>query len=469
MTLSHCWGDGQHIKLRRTCSESFKNGIALEDLPRTFQDAVTTARRLKISYLWIDSLCILQDKDDLSDWFREAADMDRIYGQSYCNISAAAADNASVGLFMTRDPRNMRTTIDFGTGVSSEEPQKFELLNLHLWYTHVTRAPLNCRAWVMQERFLSPRILHFAKDQLLWECRELQAAESFPNGIPKAIGLDTMAKYKRYVEHETAASNNADTKPINIWMDIAHLYSATKLTFASDKLVALSGIAKKFKQVMGDDYIAGMWQKDIETQLLWFVSGVARFQKRPQVPTHYRAPSWAWTSITRGEVKWHYFGKKSPTARVTNIQLDYVSEDKTGAITGGYLDLEGYLKPLYVRWDTFPPEGRPKEALVEGLKFQNGDLKFHDMDSELYEDVETLLEKVDSFYYVPVQTSSEGIEIGSTGSMLKGRGLILQLAVPDQGLFRRVGLAEGGMQLCESLPPEYGRQFGEGWQTIRII
>src|SRR6266566_4757033 len=83
-TLSHCWGGRNILKLTRTNVASFVVGIPLESLPRTFLQAVEIARRLKIRYLWIDSLCIMQDVT--GDWIREGSLMEKVYSCSYLNI-----------------------------------------------------------------------------------------------------------------------------------------------------------------------------------------------------------------------------------------------------------------------------------------------------------------------------------------------------------------------------------------------
>ncbi|TVY55546.1 hypothetical protein LCER1_G002742 [Lachnellula cervina] len=69
-------------------------------LPPSFRDAVIVTRELGIRYLWIDSLCIVQD--DLDDWRKESAQMDRIYGMSFLTIIAAGASHSQGGCFVPR-------------------------------------------------------------------------------------------------------------------------------------------------------------------------------------------------------------------------------------------------------------------------------------------------------------------------------------------------------------------------------
>jgi hypothetical protein len=97
--LSHCWGSGQPIirTVKDNIAELRKNGIALGDLPRTFQDAVEICRRLGVKYVWIDSLCIIQN--DSQDWHNQAPRMASVYKNSFITIAASKAHDPSEGCF----------------------------------------------------------------------------------------------------------------------------------------------------------------------------------------------------------------------------------------------------------------------------------------------------------------------------------------------------------------------------------
>jgi hypothetical protein len=96
LTLSHCWGMSQIITTKRDTVEDRKKGISIRELPQTFQDVVSIARYLQVQYVWINSLCIIQD--DRSDWEREASKMAEIYTNSYLAIAATfSADHSDVG------------------------------------------------------------------------------------------------------------------------------------------------------------------------------------------------------------------------------------------------------------------------------------------------------------------------------------------------------------------------------------
>lgn len=120
LCLSHCWGDYQPIRTTKANIEDHKQNIPWQLLPQTFQDVIDLTRFLNIRYLWIDSLCIIQD--DRNDWARESIAMAGIYGNSYLTVSATAAANCSQGLYATSDsgrigPHELKTVLASGKEV----------------------------------------------------------------------------------------------------------------------------------------------------------------------------------------------------------------------------------------------------------------------------------------------------------------------------------------------------------------
>ncbi|PMD42866.1 HET-domain-containing protein [Hyaloscypha variabilis F] len=97
LTLSHCWGSSNTAI---TTTSNFKarcNEIQIANLPATFRDAVKITRELGYRYLWIDSLCIIQDS--VSDWQMESVKMAEIYANAVLNISTDASGGADEGIF----------------------------------------------------------------------------------------------------------------------------------------------------------------------------------------------------------------------------------------------------------------------------------------------------------------------------------------------------------------------------------
>jgi hypothetical protein len=186
MTLSHCWGHTRFETLLKGNQTAFEERILFENLPKTFQDSILVAQRLFISYLWIDSLCIIQDS--LEDWRAESALMGKVYSGSYCNISATAAADGADGLFFGEQVNGLRIV----QLTMYDDPRRSEakLCSVHdsdFFTKSIDSAPLNRRGWVLQERLLSRCNLHFGEKQVLWECCELNACELMPDGLVSGI------------------------------------------------------------------------------------------------------------------------------------------------------------------------------------------------------------------------------------------------------------------------------------------
>ena len=106
LTLSHCWGGTRTITTTSQTLPDFVKGIRLSTMPATFRDAISITRRLGYRYLWIDSLCIIQDSDE--DWKHESAVMGQIYGHSDCTIAATGSADSNGGCFVTRNPLELQ-------------------------------------------------------------------------------------------------------------------------------------------------------------------------------------------------------------------------------------------------------------------------------------------------------------------------------------------------------------------------
>jgi hypothetical protein len=216
VTLSHCWGrDPSKITQLLTGNlQAMEKAIDIASLPKTFQDAIRVTRDLRIRYLWIDSLCIIQD--DVKDWFKESSTMGDIYSNSYCTISATGAMDGSEGLFLDREQLVLGSFLCVKADWTGQGPRKYyeregTLSKLpqgkkdtELWSREVDSATLNSRGWVLQERFLSQRNLMFGRNCLFWECAGKRASETFPDDLPHWI---TSSHFK--ISSETALASMA--------------------------------------------------------------------------------------------------------------------------------------------------------------------------------------------------------------------------------------------------------------------
>jgi hypothetical protein len=169
LALSHCWGlsKGDPAPTWRTLQENIQsrmNGFKLDELPKTFQHAVEVTRKLGLSYIWIDSICIIQGED--GDWKQESKRMEDIYALAYCTIAATSAKDSSAGFLEEREDNE-------SLYIRDEQGQAIYIsTNVADFDTDIGVAVLNRRAWVMQERFLSSRTIHFTRTQIYGECGE---------------------------------------------------------------------------------------------------------------------------------------------------------------------------------------------------------------------------------------------------------------------------------------------------------
>lgn len=232
----------------------------------------------------MDSLCIIQAGDNSKDWQREVTLMSEVYSNSFCNISAAAAPNSAHPIFNDRNPNAISPPIvEF---LVNEPDAKFLISDSSLWHKDVDFALINTRAWVIQERLLSVRNLHFTESQLFWECREKDASEIYPTGLPKELRLNKTRLKSTFNLIEQASVLGNSSSVLESWREIVRAYTACQLTVPSDKLPAISSLAKKMRALLNDQYVVGLWRRILVEEMLWWV---ARGQtSRPQ---EYRAPS----------------------------------------------------------------------------------------------------------------------------------------------------------------------------------
>lgn len=225
--LSHCWGGLQLLQTNVATLAQYQNYIPMDHLPKSYKDAITIARKLRIPFLWIDSLCIVQDSEQ--DWHHESALMSSIYRNSTLTISATGAVDGSRGCFIPEFHSEIvqlpQTFSDTGgkayvTGgrIGTYGPP---------WADKVASGPLFQRAWALQERCLSRRILHCSAGQWVWECCEkIEAQYGFTEERSNAwhpaffgeIGAMKRAyegvyKFENYTEEDNDTDESEDTDP----------------------------------------------------------------------------------------------------------------------------------------------------------------------------------------------------------------------------------------------------------------
>lgn len=183
VALSHCWGNLEPLKTTQSSEQAHMSGFSETILPQTFADAARTTRELGLQYLWIDSLCIVQDND--ADVQLECARMNTVYANATITISASDAKDCIHGLFRSRTMKPIELTY----GRRDTEPGLTVIVQPSFsgpWIQGI-QGPLQERAWVLQERHLSTRVVHYTRKCIMWECRKSTAAEYAPVMLPKAI------------------------------------------------------------------------------------------------------------------------------------------------------------------------------------------------------------------------------------------------------------------------------------------
>jgi hypothetical protein len=273
IALSHCWGRSKILTLKTSNIDTFRHAIPVSDLPLNFREAIQVSQNLGFKYIWIDSLCIIQDS--VEDWRKEAAMMGKVYKYASLCIAATGSHDAEGGLFRKRNTTLLspyRLNI-----ITKSHAQSYLALRADLWSSGVTEAPLNRRAWVVQERLFAPRTLHFGREQIFWECRELEACEVLPDQIPPKffessdVGWE-LNGFKRWhftVGDAIEAASQGQEAPrperrsfkqdiYEPWQFVVQEYMRCGLSKPEDKFVALSGMALEMSQLLKDEYLAGL-------------------------------------------------------------------------------------------------------------------------------------------------------------------------------------------------------------------
>ncbi|KAK7961231.1 hypothetical protein PG988_012445 [Apiospora saccharicola] len=328
MALSHCWGSTRPITLTKSSLSQLEEGVETSCLPQSFQDAIWLTHRLGVQYLWIDSLCILQDSQQ--DWVRESAKMRDVYENSWLTIAASRASDSEQGFLGDQDHYES-VSIPYRAGDTSGEVMAcilpIEIANNPRWRVVLNEDPLTSRGWALQERYISRRTVHFSRSQVLFE----NDGKVFTQDRCKHI----------WFRHYNPASG---VDHVN-WYSLVEQYSARKLTMESDKLPALAGLAAYFAAHFpeGHDsaYLAGLWRENMLAGLCW-----ERNPERTQgtSPQSYRAPSWSWAA-TDAIIIYEFGGISTrELAVVENADTSFASTDSPfGEVRGGWARLRVIL------------------------------------------------------------------------------------------------------------------------------
>lgn len=312
--------------------EKFRRGQPIQDLPQTFKDSIVVARRFSIRYLWIDVHCIVQDSRD--DWERESAKMGHVYANSAGNIAASASTDPEGGLFRSRDPETIRPGL-VRAAFSTSEPKNYYIFDKSYMERQIFDGPLHRRGWVFQERLLAPRVLHFADEQIFWECFTAHKCEGFPRGIPLYSPLKNL---DQLLESSQSSGKQQNLGIFNLWNDLVKAYTKCALTRQRDKLIAFSGLARLFHDNNGDEYIAGLWRSRLAEHLDWRV-----YKPAAKITSEYRAPSWSWASLDGPVSPSGLSARTNMQISILDVQVQRSGPDSMGQVLGGHIKLNGIV------------------------------------------------------------------------------------------------------------------------------
>jgi hypothetical protein len=276
--LSYCWGrpcDAQkQCKTDRASLKERLHAIHFTELTPVVRDAVIVARRLSIPYLWVDSLCIIQD--DTMDWNNEASLMGLVYSNAYITICSLSSSSCQNGFLerLSRAPKAQKVEFDD---------------MLRDWHS----SSWSSRGWTFQEGKLSTRLVYFGASKIRFCCGNWIYTEDRPT---------SSNVYERSIIDmgRDGPRNNRVQLLMDFWIwNIVPQFSQREFTKAEDKLPAIAGVAKYIGDVTGYDYVAGMWKSRLFTELIWCCDPLegqltALIAALVSNTSHYIAPSWSW-------------------------------------------------------------------------------------------------------------------------------------------------------------------------------
>lgn len=338
-TLSHCWGTtAANTILDSDNINQFYAELRYSTLPKTFKDAIKIVKRLGLSFLWIDSLCIIQKGPrHKTDWEMHVREMADIYSNGFINIAASWSPNSTGGCFYPRMPGLSRACIANIEGTL----ELYEEWN----YGMTNMFHLNSRAWVFQERIMSPRVIHYNENDVFWDCNELFASSKFPKGLPQLkTQFSTIPVFQLPYGNERHWQLPESKSDAQVhWLSLVRAYIQCNITRPEDRLPAMSAIARQINETyIHEEYVAGFFRSNLPAGLLW-AAGIGQPVHRPD---NYVAPSWSWASV-HGRifvVPDQADDFVIPYAKVKSISIELIDpQNPYGQIKTGSMLIEGSI------------------------------------------------------------------------------------------------------------------------------
>ncbi|KAG2414537.1 hypothetical protein HFD88_003728 [Aspergillus terreus] len=343
VALSYCWGGLETIKTTASNYEAMKQGTPISGLPQTIRDAITVTRRLKVRYFWIDALCIIQDS--ASDWEIESSNMASIYHNAYLTIAAATAASVTEG-FLQREHFAAEQKPPLIIKWETQTGQR-TLLGARMVPAVTTHTldlmdddtpPLWFRGWTLQESNLSTRVLTYHQEELWWSCLGGSACE--------CRMLDRVRDGGKIFSFRSFYSITDPQEAYKDWHEVVDEYTSRELTRSSDRLPAISGIARVVQDITKSRYIAGVWLDNLLADLTWRAAMNDNIEdSHTVIPlVEYRAPTFSWASIEHTVVysrieKW----VSARSCTVLDADSKVAGQNLLGQTHSAHVTLQGLL------------------------------------------------------------------------------------------------------------------------------
>ncbi|RYP51581.1 hypothetical protein DL768_003088 [Monosporascus sp. mg162] len=457
--LSYCWGGEQVHKTTTENLPRYSLNVQWENLPKTIQDAVKVTAALDIEYLWVDSICIVQDDDD--DKAREIADMPNIYNGATVTIVAATAKTAKDGFLQDRDPHTL---------MGSAFSLPFRCPNGRIGSVYLSKIGslgfdehIDTRAWTLQETYLSTRLLRFGNKQCSLMCQCSPSKPRIVDGwklgqeydvrhIENIIFLSTLnveddvpalkhhykSTYGTDLEYDVDAREMVYWDLIDMWRDLVEAYTTRSLSVPEDRCLAISGVADRIAPILKTGYVAGHWEKFLPADLLWNV-------ETPQPkPRAYQGPSWSWTSVN-GSVLF-YMADRDVSLEVQKVDTQlYSPKAPFGAVKQGTLRVCGEAhKTLFsksILSNMFWPDTQETNFLGSRAGGSMSEPGYGGLEAKESTEKPTEPSEQVVLYFLEIRSPGSGIGSGSIG-------LVLQERSPSSSPsgFSRIGLYDFTVQ-----------------------
>jgi hypothetical protein len=350
VALSYCWGKlDAGTKLLKTTSGTIHTRtekIEMSTMPQAFQDAIIVARKLSIPYLWIDSLCIIQD--DAIDWQTESSKMADIFSNAYLTLIAATGSGCNDS-FLSRGSAGLSCMVPLGFDHGLVVQGHFFLrFRPHRGpydkMTEMRSSKWVTRGWTFQEERLARRALIFGERKFFFDCRSAERSQDTDRYLSRPDWVTSVT--------EGLGENHVATTELSRhwdhWQTLCTHYSYRELTFPEDKLPAISGMANKIGKKVKSEYLAGLWRENFVYDLFWETVDIGI------KPQKYRAPSWSWASLDGkiiwplqhdARIRWNLY------TTILDAKTTLLGVDTYGGVKDGYLKVRGVIEEMEVMWN----------------------------------------------------------------------------------------------------------------------